>query len=159
MPCRAEAASLRMERVLAELIENVVSTHARPDTKIVVDAPHAVNAAPDLVQQLLANLIGNAVKFAHPGSPAEVEIVSCDDGEPGWIRIDVADRGLGLPESEEELIFEEFHRAPDHAAGVGGTGLGLSLCRTIVARHGGSISGFTNEHGGATFTMTLPRAR
>jgi signal transduction histidine kinase/integral membrane sensor domain MASE1 len=177
---RAESASLRMERViggwinytvvregkltrerivLSELIENVISTHARPDTKIVVDAPHAVNAAPDLVQQLLANLVGNAVKFAEPGRPAEIEIVSCDDGEPGWIRIDVADRGLGLPDGEDELIFEEFHRAPDHAEGVDGTGLGLSLCRTIVTRHGGSISAFTNEHGGATFTMTLPTAR
>lgn len=177
---RAESASLRMERViggwinytvvregklsrerivLSELIESVISTHTRPDTKIVLDAPHAVNAAPDLIQQLLANLVGNAVKFARPGAPAEIEIVSYDDGEPGWIRIDVVDRGLGLPDGEDELIFEEFHRAPDHAAGVDGTGLGLSLCRTIVTRHGGSISAFTNEHGGATFTMTLPTAR
>lgn len=177
---RAESASLRMERViggwinytvvregklspepieLPGLLENVISTHACPDAKIVIDAPHAVNAAPDLVQQLFANLVGNAVKFARPGSPAEIEIVSSDDGEPGWIRIDVADRGLGLPEGEDELIFEEFHRAPDHAEGVDGTGLGLSLCRTIVTRHGGDITAFTNEHGGATFTMTLPSAR
>ena len=71
----------------------------------------------------------------------------------------MADRGLGLPVGEEELIFEEFHRATEHAEGVEGTGLGLSLCRTIVARHGGSITAFTNEHGGATFTMALPAAR
>jgi signal transduction histidine kinase len=118
-----------------------------------------VRADRDLIRQLLANLLGNAVKFARPGSAAHLEISSREDDEPVWIRIDVADRGLGLPAGEEELIFEEFHRATEHAEGVEGTGLGLSLCRTIVARHGGSITAFTNEHGGATFTMTLPIAR
>lgn len=127
--------------------------------RIEVDAPHAVQADRDLVQQLLANLVGNAVKFARPGDPAHLEITSREDDEAGWIRIEVADRGLGLPAGQEELIFDEFHRAPEHAHGVEGTGLGLSLCRTIVARHGGSISAFTNEHGGATFTMALPAAR
>ena len=130
-----------------------------PGPWIEVDAPHVVHADRDLVRQLLANLVGNAVKFARPGDPAHLEITSREDDEAGWIRIDVADHGLGLPAGEEELIFEEFHRAAEHSDGVEGTGLGLSLCRTIVARHGGSIRAFTNEHGGATFTMALPAAR
>lgn len=184
---RAEAASRRMERVIGgwinytvvregglspervplgdvvadlvpELGESTTGSELGRGTRIEADVPHAVRADRDLIQQLLANLLGNAVKFARPGSAAHLEISSREDDEPGWIRIDVADRGLGLPVGEEELIFEEFHRATEHAAGVEGTGLGLSLCRTIVARHGGSISAFTNEHGGATFTMTLPVA-
>lgn len=130
-----------------------------PGPRIDVDTPHAVHADRDLVRQLLANLVGNAVKFARPGGPAHLEITSRKDSEEGWIRIDVADHGLGLPVGQEELIFEEFHRAAEHSDGVEGTGLGLSLCRTIVARHGGSIRAFTNEHGGATFTMALPAAR
>jgi len=185
---RAEAASHRMERVIGgwinytvvregglspervsldevvadvvpELGESTSSSETFPCTRIEADVPHVVRADRDLIRQLLANLVGNAVKFAQPGAAPHLEISSREDDEPGWIRIDVADRGLGLPAGDEELIFEEFHRAAEHAQGVEGTGLGLSLCRTIVARHGGSITAFTNEHGGATFTMTLPTAR
>jgi signal transduction histidine kinase len=185
---RAEAASHRMERViggwinytvvregglspervplgdvvedlLPELGESNTDSELGHGTRIEADVPHVVCADRDLIRQLLGNLLGNAVKFARPGAAAHLEISSREDDEPGWIRIDVADRGRGLPVGEEELIFEEFHRAAEHAAGVEGTGLGLSLCRTIVARHGGSISAFTNENGGATFTMTLPIAR
>lgn len=179
---RAEAASLRMEHViggwinytvvreghltpervaLREVITDVVGAAetTAPGPQIEVSAPHTVQADRALTRQLLANLIGNAVKFARPGAPATIEISSHDDVEPGWIRIDVADRGLGLPPGQERLIFDEFHRAPEHADGVEGTGLGLSLCRTIVVRHGGSITAVTNEHGGATISMTLPAAR
>ncbi|PUA80918.1 PAS domain-containing sensor histidine kinase [Nocardioides currus] len=179
---RAEASSRRMERVIGGWINYTVvreggltpepvpiselvgeagesSSEDSPGTlRITNHAPHLVRADRVLGRQLFGNLIGNAVKFARPGEPAHVEITSREDDEPGWIRIEVADRGVGLTPGEEELIFEEFHRDPQQAQGVEGTGLGLSLCRTIVTRHGGSIVAFTNDHGGATFSMTLPAA-
>lgn len=159
---------LSPERVpLAELTTDLLPVPAEgtpdgeecPGPRIEVDVPHAVQADRDLVRQLLANLVGNAIKFAGPGARAHLEITSREDDEAGWIRIDVADHGLGLPPGQEHLIFEEFHRAPEHADSVDGTGLGLSLCRKIVARHGGGIAAFTNEHGGATISLTLPAAR
>ncbi len=181
---RAELASRRMERViggwinytvvregnltpervvLADVITDIVGaatdSAGEPGPKIEVTAPHAVRADRALTRQLLANLVGNSVKFARPGEPAHIEISSREDDEHGWIRIEVADHGLGLPPGEEELVFEEFHRAPEHADSVDGTGLGLSLCRKIVTRHSGSIAAFTNEHGGATITLTLPAAQ
>lgn len=151
--------SVRLTDLVGEGGENVLEAERAPGLRIETDAPHVVRADRVLVRQLFDNLVGNAVKFARPGEPALITITSHEDDEPGWVRIDVADRGVGLPPGEEALIFEEFHRAAEQADGVEGTGLGLSLCRTIIARHGGSISAFTNEHGGATFTLTLPSAR
>jgi signal transduction histidine kinase len=181
---RAESSSRRMERViggwinytvvregnltpervvLAEVISDVIGATndaaGEPGPWIEVTAPHAVRADPALTRQLLANLVGNSVKFARPGAPAQIEISSREDDEHGWIRIEVADHGLGLPAGQEDRVFEEFHRAPEHAEIVEGTGLGLSLCRKIVTRHSGSIAAYTNEHGGATITLTLPAAR
>ena len=74
------------------------------------------------------------------------------------MRIEVSDRGIGLPSGEEDRIFEEFHRAAAHADAYSGTGLGLSLCRRIVNRHGGSITARNNPGAGATFSFTLPAA-
>lgn len=151
-PQRAELGEL-----LDEVTESTALPRGGPGPKVSVDAPHVVRADPDLLRQLMANLVGNAVKFAPPGACADVEITSRHDDEAGWIRIEVADRGIGLPVGEEQQIFEEFHRAPEHT-NVEGTGLGLSVCRQIVTRHGGSIAAFTNHHGGATVTLTLPAA-
>lgn len=148
-----------LEDVITDIVGTASDAAAGPGPQIDVSAPHVVHADPALTRQLLANLVGNAVKFARPGKPPAIEITSRQDSESGWIRVEVADHGLGLPEGEEALIFEEFHRAPEHADGVEGTGLGLSLCRTIVTRHGGSISASTNAHGGATISLTLPAAR
>lgn len=150
--------SVTLDDVVTDIVGATSNASAGAGPQIHVAAPHVVRTDRALTRQLLANLIGNAVKFARPGSPPVIEISSRQDAETGWIRVEVADQGLGLPAGEEELIFEEFHRAPEHAEGVEGTGLGLSLCRTIVARHGGSIAAFNNEHGGATFTLTLPAA-
>ena len=72
------------------------------------------------------------------------------DDEPWTIRV-------GIPEGEEELIFEEFHRGAVEGRSAG-TGLGLALTRRIVALHGGELSAHNNPEGGATFTFTLPEA-
>lgn len=179
---RAEGASARMERVvegwinytlvregrltpenvsLADVAEDVCGTYRESPhvgTRIAVRAPHFVRADRGLTRQLIANLVANAVKFSPPGTPAHIEITSTDDTEAGWVRVEVADRGVGIPTGQEHRIFEEFHRAPGRSTRIEGTGLGLSLCHSIVTRHGGTISATNNEHGGATITFTLPVA-
>lgn len=122
-----------------------------------VNTPHHVHADQALVRQLLDNVIGNASKYTRAGEHPHIEISSRRDG-PGRIRVEVADRGIGLPEGEEERIFQEYQRGSRLTDQYVGTGLGLALCRRIVERHGGTISARSNEHGGATISFTLPAA-
>jgi signal transduction histidine kinase len=98
------------------------------------------------------------VKYTPDGVRPHVSIRSVPDTEEGFVRVEVTDSGVGLPEGEEERVFEEFHRAAEHADAFAGTGLGLSLCRRIVNRHGGSIWARNNPDRGATFSFTLPAA-
>lgn len=107
-----------------------------------------------LVEQLLENLIGNALKYVAPGVPPRVEVWG-RTATPGWVTISVADNGIGLPTGEHRSIFEEFHRA--HGGDFEGTGLGLSIARRIVSRHGGTITARDNPTGqGTVFEFTLP---
>ena len=152
----------RIHLSLGTLVGEIVASYGGVDSgtapEFRVTADHGVNADRVLVKQLLANLIGNAVKYTRPGMRPCVEIRSFVDAERGFVRIEVSDRGIGLPPGEEEQIFEEFHRAAAHADAYSGTGLGLSLCRRIVNRHGGSISARNNLDHGTTVSFTLPAA-
>ena len=122
-----------------------------------LDLDHSVHADAGLLRQLLDNLVGNAIKYTAPDEQPWVQITSEADDEPGWIRVEVADHGVGIPEGEEELIFDEFHRGPQEGRSAG-TGLGLALTRRIVALHGGHMRARRNSDGGSTFTFTLPEA-
>ena len=122
-----------------------------------LDLEHSVLADPGLLRQLLDNLVGNAIKYTAPDQQPWVQISSEPDEEQGWIRVDVVDHGVGIPEGEEELIFEEFHRGPQEGRSAG-TGLGLALTRRIVALHGGRMQARRNPGGGSTFLFTLPEA-
>lgn len=122
-----------------------------------LEVPHVVRADASLTRQIIANLINNAVKYSRPGQPAYVHVTSAVDA-PGWVRIGVADRGVGIQPGEEETIFGAYQRSDKDAADYQGIGLGLSLCAQIVARHGGWIKAEHNDWGGATFSFTLPAA-
>jgi signal transduction histidine kinase len=127
------------------------------EPQFLLSLDHSVHADPGLLRQLLDNLVGNAIKYtAHDHQPW-VQISSQHDDEPGWIRVEVSDRGVGIPEGQEELIFEEFHRGPQEGRSAG-TGLGLALTRRIVGLHGGQMRARRNPEGGSTFTFTLPEA-
>ena len=110
----------------------------------------------DSLEQVLLNLLVNAVKHTADGGTISVG-VHPDDGR---VRIDVADDGEGIDPELLPRLFDRFVRA-DGARGraTGGTGLGLAICRTIVEEHGGRIAAENAQGGGARFTIELPALR
>jgi two-component system, OmpR family, sensor kinase len=112
---------------------------------------------PGLLDQLLWNLLDNAVKFAPAGGRVTVTVEGRDDD----VVVRIADTGPGLPPGDLDRIFERFYRADlsrtPHAE-TSGTGLGLSIVRAITEVHGGSARARNRPGGGAEFTVTLPRS-
>ncbi|NJD57450.1 MAG: sensor histidine kinase KdpD [Nitrospirae bacterium] len=104
---------------------------------------------PLLIEQVLMNLVDNAVKYTPPGTPLDISAMKRD----GEVTVEVADRGPGLPPGSEEHIFEKFVRGSGPGGGIG---LGLAICRAIVTAHGGRIWAGNRSGGGATFCFTLP---
>ncbi len=111
-------------------------------------------ADPDRVLQALANLISNAIKFSSPGGEIRISARLLDEHEA---QFDVKDQGRGIPADKLEHIFERFQQvdASDSRA-MGGTGLGLTICRSIITQHGGRIWATSPPGEGATFHFTLP---
>ncbi len=112
-----------------------------------------VRADAPRLEQVLVNLIHNAVKFTGPGG----EVVLSAQAEGEFIRFAVKDTGAGIPEDDLERIFERFYRV-DRSRSGGGTGLGLSIARHIVEAHGGKIWVESVEGRGSTFFFTIPVA-
>jgi two-component system, OmpR family, sensor histidine kinase KdpD len=104
-----------------------------------------------LLEQVFINLLENAAR--HAVGPIEVRASHTS----GDVTVEVADRGPGIPAGEEALIFEKFYRAAGEG-GSSGAGLGLSICRAIVAAHGGRIWAENRDAGGASFRFTLRAA-
>lgn len=145
---------------LRQVLDDIAAVYEGTDRGGVVfefDVPHRIHADASLTRQILANLVNNAVKYSRPGQAAFVRITSAPDS-PGWVRIAVADRGVGIQPGDEEKIFAAYQRSDKDAASYQGIGLGLSLCAQIVARHGGWIKAEHNDWGGATFSFTMPAA-
>jgi signal transduction histidine kinase/DNA-binding LacI/PurR family transcriptional regulator/AraC-like DNA-binding protein len=116
-----------------------------------------VTGDPARLQQVVLNLLTNAVKFTPCG---EVSLRAVE--EAGAVTVLVSDTGLGVPEAEQEAIFDEFRQSERTAArGYGGLGIGLALCREIIDLHGGQIGVRSSgeEQSGATFFFTLPIIR
>ncbi len=128
-----------------------------PGADFVIHAPDTVMVDPTLLRHLLANLVGNAVKYTLPGETPSITVRSLPSDDRAWVRLYVVDAGIGIPEGEEVAIFEPFRRAPSVQGAYEGSGLGLALCKRIVRRHGGLIKAQRNEGPGTTITVTLPR--
>jgi two-component system sensor histidine kinase KdpD len=102
-----------------------------------------------LIEQVLINLLENAAKYSE--GPLEISATAL----PGEVQLEVADRGPGIPEGQETRVFEKFHRAAREGS-PGGVGLGLTICRAILAAHGGRIWAQNRTGGGASFRFALP---
>ena len=110
-----------------------------------------VNIDLQRLEQVLVNLIHNAVKFTRAGG----EIVLFADGGNGFVRFAVRDTGIGIPEEDVPRIFERFYRVDKSRTGSG-TGLGLSIAKHIVEAHSGKIWAESVERRGSTFYFTIP---
>jgi len=110
-----------------------------------------VNVDPVLLEQVFANLLENAVKYTPSGTKIEISAQRV----PGRVMIEVADSGPGIPPGEEAKLFDKFYRLQREAA-QSGVGLGLAICRAIIAAHGGTISAANRASGGAVFRFELP---
>ncbi len=152
----AEGGHLRPEAVVLGGSRRLLAELVGLDEPIVAPADlPAVHADPGAVRQLFANLLGNCAKYARPGIPPRVEVHAHVRGDR--VVIEVRDHGIGVPEADRERVFDRFHRSEEVQASYVGTGLGLSLCRTIVERHGGRIVCAAPDEGqGTVFRLDLP---
>jgi signal transduction histidine kinase len=151
-------AALRLETVDAvRLTTDVVAERigATAGERPSIDVGHlpVVTADAALLRQVLDQLVGNAVRFVRHGTAARVTVGA--RREPaGWWRIEVADRGIGVPQEHHARIFAPFHRAPA-AEGFPGSGLGLAICQRIIGLHGGRMGVEPNPGGGSIFWFTI----
>jgi signal transduction histidine kinase len=152
------AVPLRREPVPVAGLLDAVAAEGRlhsPGRAIDVEAPAdlVVNADPDRLHQVLANLTSNALRHAPTDRPVRLAAERHDDS----IVFTVADEGPGIPADEAERVFERFYRPdPDRPGTSGGAGLGLSIARWIVDLHGGHIRPRPNAPTGCVMVVTLP---
>jgi two-component system sensor histidine kinase KdpD len=126
-----------------------------PEVRVDVHLPREtilLHVHPALVEQALFNILENAGRFTPPGEPVRVTVSS----EVGRLRVDVADRGPGIPEDERARIFDMFYSVSRGDRGGKGTGLGLAICRGMIGAHGGSVEALPHVGGGTTIRVSLP---
>ena len=117
-------------------------------------APHAL-ADRRALEQVLLNLLDNAIKYSEPGGRIEIVV----SGAPPWVRIDVSDTGIGIPQTDQARIFERFYRVEKaRSRDLGGTGLGLAIVKHLVQAQDGEVFVASREGQGTTFTLRLPAA-
>jgi two-component system sensor histidine kinase SenX3 len=106
-----------------------------------------------LLVTALANLLENAVAYSPPGSPVSISRRQVG----GFVEIAVTDRGIGIPEDEQQRVFERFYRLDKaRSRATGGTGLGLAIVKHVAANHGGEVNLWSRPGTGSTFTLRIP---
>ncbi|HEV2460535.1 MAG TPA: PAS domain-containing sensor histidine kinase [Ktedonobacterales bacterium] len=109
------------------------------------------------LEQVLSNLLGNAIKYSPAGGPVEVSVQA--DRGAGLAEVRIRDRGIGIPAAQHDRLFQRFARASNvHEHNIPGSGLGLYVCHELVERHGGQLWFDSEEGEGTTFYLTLPLA-
>ena len=148
---------------LAALVDNNVALNrvlaGAKQIDIALEMPAGlppVQADATKIEQVLNNLVSNAVKYSHPGTMVRVSVVEAD----GEIVVAVRDQGQGIPEAELSRLFQPFSKTSvKSTAGEKSTGLGLAITRKIVEGHGGRIRVASRVGEGSTFSFSLPLAQ
>jgi PAS domain S-box-containing protein len=142
-----------MRNVVEEVQASLTGDEGISLELVAPDSLGRVSGDEDKLRQVLLNLMDNAVKYSPDGGRIELQV----EPRPGGLRIKVRDEGLGIPYEEQQRIFGKFYRIdPQQTLGVGGTGLGLYICRELVRRMEGRVSVTSREGEGSTFVVDLP---
>jgi two-component system sensor histidine kinase KdpD len=157
---RLESPTIELRKT-PEAVEDIVAAAlSRVDDalslrQVNVDVPADlpwVFVEPALIEQVLLNLLENALRYTPASSSIEVSAHAAD----GVVKLRVSDDGPGIAEREREKVFQEFFRGSRAGKSDGGVGLGLPICRAVVRAHGGSIAIRERQGGGALVEFTLP---
>jgi two-component system sensor histidine kinase KdpD len=154
---RLESGALKVRKEWLPIEEVIGGALTRLEARLVgrpvdTDVPDDLPLAPFdalLIEQVLVNLIENAVKYTPPKSAITISA----SATPQRLTVCVSDRGPGVPAGEETRVFEKFQRVEGRGHG---SGLGLTICHGIVTAHAGTIMVVNREGGGASFRFTLP---
>ncbi len=155
---KTERVNVDVSAVLAEVMQLLAPQAEARGISVNADVCQEtpwVQANPEDIQELLTNLLANAVKYSHDRGRVDVRVMSRDR----WIRIEVSDSGIGIDEADIRRVFGEFYRgknAREHTSE--GTGLGLAIVRSIVSALGGTVSVSSSVGSGTTFSVQLPTA-
>jgi signal transduction histidine kinase len=154
---------LRLQRTptnLVSLAQRAASLFQKATTRHQIEVRPAgeqlmADIDPGRIEQVLNNLIGNAIKYSPQGGPITVSL--WEDADGGVVGVSMRDRGIGIPASQQGLVFGRFMRADNAAAwGIGGSGLWLYISRELVERHEGRLWFESAEREGSTFHVGLP---
>lgn len=144
-----------LNRVVSEAVDRSrLPAEARDiDIKVAGRIDSTVHGDPDQLMTALRNLIDNAVRYSPEGTTVGVGLKSVR----GLAQISVTDQGVGIPEEEQDRIFERFYRIDAaRSRQTGGTGLGLSIVKHVISNHGGEVTVWSQPGRGSTFTVRLP---
>jgi len=149
---------LDLSDVVSSAVEAALAIQPDRDISVTSEGPApVVDGDGRQLRQVLDNLLSNALRYSPADAPVAVRIVASDASEPGTVRVDVIDQGIGLTPAECERVFERLYRTDEARSRVyGGSGLGLAIVKSIVEAHGGRVH-LTSEPGrGSDFGFTLP---
>jgi signal transduction histidine kinase len=146
-----------VHRVVRDVVER--EQEAWPDAEIVLTVPDELapaEAEPTYVEQIIRNLLSNALKYGRsPGKPIEVIVIEADD----VVEVRVVDRGVGFAPGETDRLFTLFYRNPKAVAAAPGAGIGLYVCRLLAEAMHGTVWARPRPGGGAEFGFSLPLMR
>lgn len=151
--------SFDFRQVALQVAESFRSQLDRKDMRLIIEIPESIPMAfgdQNLVEQVLVNLISNAIKYSPQNSKAGIEVNVADK----QLIVNIIDNGYGIPKEALSYIFNKFYRVPDMESGeeIEGSGLGLALVKEIVERHGGHVRVKSKLGVGSVFSFTLPVA-
>jgi len=156
MAAHAAAASARGVTLAGPAPSDLSGVHqsrtVATDERMSAAAPGAVDTDPVRLQQILGNLLSNAVRHTPAGGRVTVDV---DQPDPQWVRFTVADTGPGFPAEQLPGLFDRFTKSE----GSAGSGLGLAIARDLVLGHGGTIEATNRPGGGAVVSFRLPASR
>ena len=144
--CRSVSRLIEVMRVDIEAREHTVSFTAEENIP-------QITADRERIEQVIVNVLSNSVKYTPVGGKIDVSVRAAEDR----ISFCVKDNGIGIPEEDQERIFERFYRVEkSRTSEMGGTGLGLAIARELIEAHGGKIQIESQLGKGTAVTVTLP---